>query len=60
MYGALDGVCTGANSEAYYITMVKQFYSMINKKDFLIQICLHNSRKVALMAADYETVCGRS
>jgi hypothetical protein len=60
MYGALDGVCTGANSEAHHITMVKQFYSMTNKKDFLIQICLHNSRKVALMAADHETVCGRS
>ncbi|KAH5074679.1 hypothetical protein HBH95_142980 [Parastagonospora nodorum] len=33
MYGALDGICTRANSEAYYITIVKQFYSMINKKD---------------------------
>ncbi|KAH5535320.1 hypothetical protein HBI27_173050 [Parastagonospora nodorum] len=33
MYGALDGICTRANSEAYYITIVKQFYSMTNKKD---------------------------
>ncbi|KAH6135168.1 hypothetical protein HBI63_239690 [Parastagonospora nodorum] len=30
---ALDSICTRANSEAYYITIVKQFYSMINKKD---------------------------
>jgi hypothetical protein len=27
-YGALDGISTGANSEAHHITMVKQFYSM--------------------------------
>ncbi|KAH5386972.1 hypothetical protein HBI33_066590 [Parastagonospora nodorum] len=44
MYGALDGICTGANSEAYHITIVKQFYSMINKKE------------TALLAADYTTV----
>ncbi|KAH4204190.1 hypothetical protein HBH42_011310 [Parastagonospora nodorum] len=30
---ALDSICTRANSEAYYITIVKQFYSIINKKD---------------------------
>jgi hypothetical protein len=60
MYRALDGVCTRANSKAHHITMVKQFYSITNKKDFLIQICLHNSRKVALIAADHKTVCGRS
>ncbi|KAH6289436.1 hypothetical protein HBI39_209020 [Parastagonospora nodorum] len=36
MYGALDGICTGANSEAHYITMVKQFYSMINKKEYIL------------------------
>ncbi|KAH6073865.1 hypothetical protein HBI65_239800 [Parastagonospora nodorum] len=56
MYGALDGICTGANSEAHYITMVKQFYSMINKKEYILQICLHNSRRTALLAADYATV----
>ncbi|KAH5098653.1 hypothetical protein HBH71_239980 [Parastagonospora nodorum] len=33
MYRALDSICTRANSEAYYITIVKQFYSIINKKD---------------------------
>ncbi|KAH6440759.1 hypothetical protein HBI59_128560 [Parastagonospora nodorum] len=33
IYRALDSICTGANSEAHYITIVKQFYSMTNKKD---------------------------
>ncbi|KAH6016826.1 hypothetical protein HBI82_107460 [Parastagonospora nodorum] len=33
IYRALDSICTRANSEAYYITIVKQFYSMINKKE---------------------------
>ncbi|KAH5713656.1 hypothetical protein HBI20_154970 [Parastagonospora nodorum] len=33
MYRALDSICTRANSEAHYITIVKQFYSIINKKD---------------------------
>ncbi|KAH6532929.1 hypothetical protein HBI81_082320 [Parastagonospora nodorum] len=36
MYGALDGICTGANSEAHHITMVKQFYSMTNKKEYIL------------------------
>ncbi|OAK93363.1 hypothetical protein IQ06DRAFT_382882 [Phaeosphaeriaceae sp. SRC1lsM3a] len=56
MFGALDGTCTGTNSEAHHMTMVKQFYNLTNKRDFLIQICLHNSRKVALMAADHERI----
>ncbi|KAH6129324.1 hypothetical protein HBI69_000150 [Parastagonospora nodorum] len=43
-------------AEAHYITMVKQFYSMINKKEYILQICLHNSRRTALLAADYATV----
>ncbi|KAH6382198.1 hypothetical protein HBI08_223010 [Parastagonospora nodorum] len=30
---ALNSICTRANSKAYYITIVKQFYSIINKKD---------------------------
>ncbi|KAH5538611.1 hypothetical protein HBI27_125450 [Parastagonospora nodorum] len=30
---ALDSICTRANSEAHYITIVKQFYSMTNKKE---------------------------
>ncbi|KAH4070744.1 hypothetical protein HBH50_088210 [Parastagonospora nodorum] len=38
MYGALDSICTRANSEAYYITIVKQFYSMTNKKEYILQI----------------------
>ncbi|KAH4045907.1 hypothetical protein HBH49_197310 [Parastagonospora nodorum] len=33
MYRALDGIYTRANSEAHYITIVKQFYSIINKKE---------------------------
>ncbi|KAH5293377.1 hypothetical protein HBI12_230860 [Parastagonospora nodorum] len=56
IYRALDSICTEANSEAYYITIVKQFYSMINKKEYILQICLHNSRRTALLAADYATV----
>ncbi|KAH5756795.1 hypothetical protein HBI16_212900 [Parastagonospora nodorum] len=35
---ALDSICTRANSEAYYITIVKQFYSMTNKKEYILQI----------------------
>ncbi|KAH6281654.1 hypothetical protein HBI38_177430 [Parastagonospora nodorum] len=56
MYGALDGICTRANSEAHYITIVKQFYSITNKKEYILQICLHNSRRTALLAADHATV----
>ncbi|KAH3955999.1 hypothetical protein HBH51_258630 [Parastagonospora nodorum] len=56
MYRALDSICTGANSEAHHITMVKQFYSMTNKKEYILQICLHNSRRTALLAADHATV----
>ncbi|KAH5165333.1 hypothetical protein HBI73_038750 [Parastagonospora nodorum] len=33
IYRALDSICTRANSEAHYITIVKQFYSITNKKD---------------------------
>ncbi|KAH5483952.1 hypothetical protein HBI29_241770 [Parastagonospora nodorum] len=33
IYRALDSIYTRANSEAHYITIVKQFYSIINKKD---------------------------
>ncbi|KAH5236965.1 hypothetical protein HBI71_245500 [Parastagonospora nodorum] len=46
MYGALDSICTRANSEAYYITI----------KEYILQICLHNSQRTALLAADYATV----
>ncbi|KAH6245932.1 hypothetical protein HBI40_244690 [Parastagonospora nodorum] len=60
MYGALDSICTGANSEAHHITMVKQFYSMTNKKEYILQICLHNSQRTALLAADYATVVKQS
>ncbi|KAH4907191.1 hypothetical protein HBI80_075040 [Parastagonospora nodorum] len=35
---ALDSICTRANSEAYYITIVKQFYSITNKKEYILQI----------------------
>ncbi|KAH6462310.1 hypothetical protein HBI57_068320 [Parastagonospora nodorum] len=30
---ALDSICTKANSKAHYITIVKQFYSITNKKE---------------------------
>ncbi|KAH5993910.1 hypothetical protein HBI83_248410 [Parastagonospora nodorum] len=60
MYGALDSICTRANSEAHYITMVKQFYSITNKKEYILQICLHNSRRTALLAADYATIVKQS
>ncbi|KAH5140485.1 hypothetical protein HBH69_209680 [Parastagonospora nodorum] len=56
MYRALDSICTRANSEAYYITIVKQFYSITNKKEYILQICLHNSRRTALLAANYATI----
>ncbi|KAH6436459.1 hypothetical protein HBI14_008090 [Parastagonospora nodorum] len=35
---ALDSICTRANSKAYYITIVKQFYSITNKKEYILQI----------------------
>ncbi|KAH5664823.1 hypothetical protein HBI44_231690 [Parastagonospora nodorum] len=49
-------ICTRANSEAHHITIVKQFYSMTNKKEYILQICLHNSQRTALLAANYATV----
>ncbi|KAH4284985.1 hypothetical protein HBH79_232940 [Parastagonospora nodorum] len=33
IYRALNSIYTRANSKAHYITIVKQFYSIINKKD---------------------------
>ncbi|KAH4802730.1 hypothetical protein HBH61_183110 [Parastagonospora nodorum] len=60
MYRALDSICTRANSEAHHITIVKQFYSMTNKKEYILQICLHNSQRTALLAADYATVVKQS
>ncbi|KAH4152830.1 hypothetical protein HBH43_231620 [Parastagonospora nodorum] len=56
MYRALDSICTRANSKAYYITIVKQFYSITNKKEYILQICLHNSQRTALLAANYTTI----
>ncbi|KAH6371651.1 hypothetical protein HBI36_014490 [Parastagonospora nodorum] len=56
MYRALDSIYTRANSEAHHITIVKQFYSIINKKEYILQICLHNSQRTALLAANYATV----
>ncbi|KAH4077322.1 hypothetical protein HBH48_243980 [Parastagonospora nodorum] len=60
MYGALDSICTRANSEAHHITIVKQFYSMTNKKEYILQICLHNSQRTALLAANHATVVKQS
>ncbi|KAH4057989.1 hypothetical protein HBH49_027250 [Parastagonospora nodorum] len=53
---ALDSICTRANSEAHHITIVKQFYSITNKKEYILQICLHNSQRTALLAANYATI----
>ncbi|KAH4920739.1 hypothetical protein HBH73_221430 [Parastagonospora nodorum] len=46
IYRALDSICTRANSEAYYITIVKQFYSIINKKEYILQIYRTYSTRV--------------
>ncbi|KAH6087571.1 hypothetical protein HBI65_185540 [Parastagonospora nodorum] len=53
---ALDSICTRANSEAYHITIVKQFYSITNKKEYILQICLHNSQRTALLSQPFTTV----
>ncbi|KAH5390082.1 hypothetical protein HBI33_029490 [Parastagonospora nodorum] len=53
---ALDSICTRANSKAHHITIVKQFYSITNKKEYILQICLHNSQRTALLAANYATI----
>ncbi|KAH5338106.1 hypothetical protein HBI12_012640 [Parastagonospora nodorum] len=49
-------ICTRANSKAHHITIVKQFYSITNKKEYILQICLHNSQKTALLAANHATI----
>ncbi|KAH4893440.1 hypothetical protein HBI80_246130 [Parastagonospora nodorum] len=43
---ALDSICTRANSEAHYITIVKQFYSITNKKEYILQIYRTYSTRV--------------
>ncbi|KAH6024237.1 hypothetical protein HBI83_073360 [Parastagonospora nodorum] len=60
IYRALDSIYTRANSEAHYITIVKQFYSITNKKEYILQICLHNSQRTALLAANYATIVKQS
>ncbi|KAH6379921.1 hypothetical protein HBI34_003340 [Parastagonospora nodorum] len=45
---ALNSICTRANSKAHYITIVKQFYSITNKKE------------TALLAANYATIVKQS
>ncbi|KAH5624554.1 hypothetical protein HBI51_236880 [Parastagonospora nodorum] len=60
MYRALDSICTRANSEAHHITIVKQFYSITNKKEYILQIYLHNSQRTALLAANYATIVKQS
>ncbi|KAH5291828.1 hypothetical protein HBI12_239080 [Parastagonospora nodorum] len=32
------------------------FYSITNKKEYILQICLHNSQRTALLAANYATI----
>ncbi|KAH5094130.1 hypothetical protein HBH72_168710 [Parastagonospora nodorum] len=46
IYRALDSICTRANSEAYHITIVKQFYSITNKKEYILQIYRTYSTRV--------------
>ncbi|KAH6459855.1 hypothetical protein HBI57_087240 [Parastagonospora nodorum] len=46
IYKALDSICTEVNSKAYYITI----------KEYILQICLHNSQRTALLAANYATI----
>ncbi|KAH5096790.1 hypothetical protein HBH71_250210 [Parastagonospora nodorum] len=46
IYRALDSICTRANSEAHYITIVKQFYSITNKKEYILQIYRTYSTRV--------------
>ncbi|KAH5141597.1 hypothetical protein HBI73_072420 [Parastagonospora nodorum] len=41
IYRALDSICTRANSEAYYITIVKQFYSITNKKEYILKVAVN-------------------
>ncbi|KAH5706693.1 hypothetical protein HBI18_252720 [Parastagonospora nodorum] len=60
IYGALDSIYTRANSEAHHITIVKQFYSITNKKEYILQICLHNSQRTALLAANHATIVKQS
>ncbi|KAH5707366.1 hypothetical protein HBI20_204730 [Parastagonospora nodorum] len=48
IYRALDSICTRANSKAYYITIVKQFYSIINKKEYILQICFEVAVNIAI------------
>jgi hypothetical protein len=54
-FGALDGLDTGTNGEAHHIDMVKNFYRLTNKRDYLLQICLHNSRRLSVLAMDHIT-----
>ncbi|KAH5776489.1 hypothetical protein HBI16_085800 [Parastagonospora nodorum] len=52
MYRALDSICTRANSEAHYITIVKQFYSIINKKDEVtVNIAISNFTHAAAQSS---------
>ncbi|KAH5287288.1 hypothetical protein HBI70_017580 [Parastagonospora nodorum] len=55
MYGALDSICTRANSKAYYITIVKQFYSMINKKEVIRSLSFCRLRWLILEIQPYLT-----
>ncbi|KAH4054495.1 hypothetical protein HBH50_249370 [Parastagonospora nodorum] len=55
MYRALDSICTGANSEAHYITMVKQFYSMTNKKEVIRPLPFRRLRWLILGIQPYST-----
>ncbi|KAH5296659.1 hypothetical protein HBI12_213410 [Parastagonospora nodorum] len=56
MYRALDSICTRANSEAYYITIVKQFYSITNKKDKRHNDSEHCDKEIVRCAPNYRVV----
>ncbi|KAH5683774.1 hypothetical protein HBI21_030780 [Parastagonospora nodorum] len=53
---ALDSICTRANSEAHYITIVKQFYSITNKKEYILQISSKRRTLQAFKFYDLSTI----
>ncbi|KAH5497185.1 hypothetical protein HBI52_191010 [Parastagonospora nodorum] len=57
IYKALDSICTRANSEAYYITIVKQFYSITNKKDKRHNDLKHCDKKLYLILTIINYTC---
>ncbi|KAH6477463.1 hypothetical protein HBI56_239290 [Parastagonospora nodorum] len=57
IYRALDSIYTRANSKAYYITIVKQFYSITNKKDKRHNDPKHCNKKLYLILTIINYTC---